>query len=355
MGLCLKIQHKKNVYIIDRTRVNGKDSIVSVKKLGILGKDITKREANKILNEMKYNPERLTERVNKTITFNQLHDEFEPYYLNKVKRGDMPRSTFNVYLESMVRVRPFLFNKSVSEVDEFLIESLITYLANRNLKKTTIRITITDIRRLLNYAYKKKYIKTIPEINISMKAEEKTPQIFTDLEIKTLYDNSSENLKFCITVLLNTGLRAFEFSILRVKDVHEDFINVRGVNSIGQKNNKKRGRKIPINKELYSLINQSILDNNLKDDDIISPYSETSYLRKSLIRVAKKTNLDCSCAITKFRATFATRLAKSGASVLALTSLMGHTSPNTTMKYYLNINTTDNYLLEHINKASSFI
>ena len=53
---------------------------------------------------MKYNPERLTERVNKTITFNQLHDEFEPYYLNKVKRGDMPRSTFNVYLESMVRV-----------------------------------------------------------------------------------------------------------------------------------------------------------------------------------------------------------------------------------------------------------
>ena len=174
--------------------------------------------------------------------------------------------------------------------------------------------------------------------------EKREVEVFSDTEIKKLYKNDTIPCVDMILMLIYSGFRIQEFLNLSIFDVDLEKSVVQG----GMKTENGINRIVPLHPKVRKYWEKYV--SNAKDKLFTrnGKVMTQQYFREKLyypalaqLSIPKRTPHKC-------RDTFATLLARKGASTLAIQQLMGHSNYAFTANVYTAKNT--DFLIENINK-----
>lgn len=217
----------------------------------------------------------------------------------------------------------------VHELNFELVREWKTWLESRKVQPNSIRNYLTRVRMLLNYLRLNGYDVMPPEALPLPKLQEKLPGVLSPSEVAELIKHAG-NLRdrLIISMLYSTGLRAHELVKLDRSDVREDSFSIRGK---GGANRlcfiDKRTRKY--------------LDVYLKKRTDNEPALFTARgcrigqasINYMFQQVRQKAGFSWGVHPHTLRHSFATNLLKNGASLYAISKLLGHKQLDTTAKY----------------------
>ena len=213
-----------------------------------------------------------------------------------------------------------------------------------NVNKATLRINLSCLRAMFNWARRMEKTTNYPFKHYKMEIGERRLDYLSKEELNKLIDISPEPWKTFFIILAITGWRTGEFVNLEWDNVMEDKIILNG----------KTGRRLfPIIDKVGLKILPFKLTHLLEQ---LKVKSETGYifelngrhptyswLKDNFSIYAKQINLKYS--LYTLRHTFATRLILAGVNIVAVSKLMGHTSLQTTQIYeHLAVNNIENLL-----------
>jgi integrase len=155
-------------------------------------------------------------------------------------------------------------------------------------------------------------------------------RILSAEEQSRLLDSSIGYLRPIITTALNTGMRRGEILTLKWSDVDLDMNMI----TINQTNTKsKKQRKIPVSSRMRSLLLELKLQSGIQEyvfTDIQGRAIRT--IRSAFQTACRKAGLD-GLRFHDLRHTAATRMVESGANIVAISKILGHSDIKTTMRY----------------------
>lgn len=234
------------------------------------------------------------------------------------------------------------FLKSDTKVKDITSQDLSDFIIKRKGKVsiTTLRSDLQILRMFFNYLTEENIIQKTP-LNKKLIPKPVIKNIVTmnEGELESIFDYTkmNDNLFFKYLKLLSlTGARPGD--ILRLK--YGDFDLKTSILKI---NVSKTQREIDF--PLYEELNLFIRDEfkNMKnfspETEIFKEYKSFTLGRKFL-KLKRILKLNKEFNLKTFRKTFATKLISSGVDGAIVAHLLGHTSVNTTSKYYIRKNTT---------------
>ncbi|MCX6166344.1 MAG: tyrosine-type recombinase/integrase [Ignavibacteriae bacterium] len=228
--------------------------------------------------------------------------------------------------------------KEVKFVSDINSNNISEFIASRRDKVsiTTVRSDINVLRTFFNYLFEENLINKSP-INRKLIPKPEHKGIITfdlqsiNLIMERLKANDSLFYKY-LFILSATGARPGD--ILRLTygniDLNNDTIRIKI---------QKTAREIifPMYNVLRNFIIEELPEINFTDpNEIIFKEYNIPRVGKKFRKIKNKLALNKSFNLKTFRKTFATRLAEEGIDGLVVAYLLGHTSVNTTTKYYIN-------------------
>ncbi len=180
--------------------------------------------------------------------------------------------------------------------------------------------------------------------------EEGLPEVYTAEEITALFASlTAEYYKLAFTLLLKCGLREQEATYLCWPDVNfsTSILLVRGKPDLGFQVKDKAERALPIPVDLLGLL-KAWKESHSQTRLVIGTKTDNpnGKLLQALKRLARRAGLNCGACegceereecrgwyLHKFRATYCTKLLRSGMDPRTVQGLMGHSDIQTTMKY----------------------
>ena len=172
---------------------------------------------------------------------------------------------------------------------------------------------------------------------------EKTGAVFTDEEIKTLWEHSEDRIPRILLILIYTGMRIGEMLQMTKDDIHLDESYMVG----GSKTEAGKDRIIPIHKEILPLVKTQLGDNkwfvqntrgNVQNYVHLVPQA-TTYMEK----------LGMKHKFHDARKTAVSLMHTAGIPMETIKIIVGHTGYDVTEKVYLYKNIHE--LVETINKV----
>lgn len=223
----------------------------------------------------------------------------------------------------------------VSDISSLNISEFITKRKN-NVSVTTVRADISVLSTFFNYLLEENLIKKSP-INRKLipKPEHKNITTFDLKSIELILDSvklTDPLFHKYLFLLSATGARPGD--IMRLT-----YGNIDIVNDILKIKIQKTTREI--NFPMYKVLRNFIIDElpELKDSDpneLIFKEYKIPMVGKKFKRLKNRLELNSSFNLKTFRKSFATKLIDEGIDSLVVAYLLGHTSVNTTTKYYIN-------------------
>lgn len=297
-----------------------------------LGYYATKSEAEKALAVNLVQPVSEKHRI----TFKSLHDEWSEIHYKRVSR-----QAKYVYTGCYKLLEP-LHSRVFCDLRTADFQRIIDGLSKSRSYKETVKVFMGLLYKyaMENDICHKNYAQFIK----IEKAERKEIEIFTDAEIKKLFDNDTLLGADMTLMLIYSGFRIQEFLNLTVFSV--DLEN--GVITGGLKTDSGKGRIVPIHPKtmkywkryvddasdrLFAVDGKPLTQGRFRDK-IYYPLLER-------LHIPKKTPHKC-------RDTFATLLARKGADTLAIQQLMGHTNYAFTANVYTAKD--KDYLAQNLNR-----
>ena len=284
--------------------VNGKQ------KRRYIGYYALEREARNALDNYNRSPT-----IRSNATFKELYDEWSAGQFKRISK-----QTVDNYRAAFIHLAP-LHKLKFCEIRAAQMQAVIDSLDRS-------RSTKEKVRLLCNQLYKFAMENDIVHKNyaefIKLNKEEKTAKkIFTDIEIKKLFDNDGVDWVDSILVMIYTGMRIQEMLNLTRFDIDLENMMIRG----GIKTDAGKDRVIPIHPKI-----QKYIIERCKSDRLFplkqSHYREGIYYPiLEQLGIEKKSPHSC-------RHTFATLLARAKVDTLAIEQLMGHTDYAFTANVY---------------------
>ncbi len=305
------------------------------------------------------------------ITIRKLYPSFlEQKRLENIRDTSIHRymNTWNKYLENdTTLVDADLKKLTRAEYKDWTLK----FLKANPMKRKCYNDVRTVLMMIVDIAADRGYIPdnyfrnvTIPR-NCFLEEQENTEeQVFTDEEIRALVlclwnkfrKNPSRTVPLAVLFQIQTGLRVGELEAIHFSDIDSDgFLHVkrqfvRTENAEGRliqdcfiDRAKSNSRKKPIYlseeaRSILELVKRVNIDNGDTADDLIF-YNDhkpltTSVFNGCLITACHNTNISPRRS-HKVRKTFGTMLANSGVNVTAITTAMGHSSPEVTYRHYI--------------------
>ena len=268
-----------------------------------------------------------------------LHNFFN--YLQTEKRfSEHTCSAYRVDINQFLEFSNVSSEEILREISKHDIRGWVIELLSKEYSKRSVNRKLYSLRTFFNWLIKNEFITTNPIQKIQgPKSDKKLPGFarVSDLSISKMDEiyNDVENSKrnrLIIELFYQTGIRLSELIYLKIEYISIDFIKVLG------KRNKER--IIPISLNLYNLINEYILSNNLKgrkNEFLFVLESGKNIYPKLVYRIINSylghvTNLD-KCSPHVLRHTFATHMLNNGAGLETLKNLLGHASLTATQVY----------------------
>ncbi len=280
----------------------------------------TETEAKDALLLQKINP--ISPKAN--ITLGELYTEWSD---NKFKR--ISKSTADNY-KAAWNYLPVYENEKFKELRKAHFQKVID--DNENMSRSTLE----KIKALSTMLYKHAIENDICDKNYAEfidlpKSENEEKKIFTDIEIKKMFDNSNFEWVDTILILIYTGMRISEF--LGLTKFNVDL--TQGIITGGVKTEAGRNRIIPIHEKIMPFIQKWYSKNGdrlICDKDgkrILPRYYRERLYSPTLARLEISQHNPHSC-----RHTFASLMKKAGADNLYTQRIIGHSNYATTANIY---------------------
>ena len=240
--------------------------------------------------------------------------------------------------DALKHVFKFLKDIQVSEIDSVMIEKYLSFRKKEILERSsntgkreqeisfrTANIELAVLSNLLNFAVRRGYIKKNPTSGIKKLNELSRLKTLSDSDIEKLINGATNKLtKDLITFLIYTGCRKGEALNLKWDDVdmQNDVIAIKGTKT-------KYDRYIPISRAL-----KRILEGINRESVYVFSYrgKKLSNFRESFKTACKRAGLN-GLRVHDLRHIFASKMVMSGTSLYITGELLGHRTPQMTMRY----------------------
>ncbi|GJM15983.1 MAG: integrase [Thermodesulfobacteriota bacterium] len=252
----------------------------------------------------------------------------------KYVRDTLKRRSWYRYEYSLSTLLELYGNKKISEISPKDIDDF-KEIRLRKVKPATVNRELSTLRQIYNLAKRWNSFSGENPVSISglLPEENLKERILTFIEEDKLLSISNKHLKPIIITALNTGMRKSE--ILSLKWSNVDLEN--GVITIDQTNTKnKKTRRIPINSNLKSLLLEQKLKSIRSEYVFLSqtgkPYKFHDSIKNAFNGACRKAEIK-GLRFHDLRHTAATRMIESGASIVAVSKILGHSDLKMTMRY----------------------
>ncbi|WP_297430550.1 tyrosine-type recombinase/integrase [Clostridium sp.] len=230
----------------------------------------------------------------------------------------------------------------------FYITSYKNYLVDNSYEPATINKKVNSIGAFNNFLIEKSYMT---ENVVDLKKDKIKIAYGSEEQVEVYSDNQLERIQFyiqnqkkvslrdkmIIQLLMFTGVRVSELCDIKLKNI--DFL----LSQIKIMGKGGKMREVPVKFEVMDTIQEYISERNN------NPYKASEYLILSqrgairrdavntlLERHTLKGNFEMKLKPHTFRHTFCTRLINKGIPITTVSKLAGHSSIETTAKFYIN-------------------
>ncbi len=290
--------------------------------------------------------------------------------------ADRYQNDFNTYFRDSI-----LSDKPICEINSEDIENFIDELLMLNLTQKTFSNTRTVLFGIFRYAKKLRLTtlsitSVVNDIEVSRKSFKRPDksherQIFSVNELEAILrycDQNPSTQNMAVSVAARTGVRIGELAAIRFSDVSPNRIHIQRTEIKHKDENGKTvwevrempkteagDRYIYVTDKVMETIRQMRLRPHVTDYvfEVNGHWMQTFYYDRALRKICTELNIPVR-SMHKLRRTYGTQLINSHLEDSLVTSQMGHSSIDTTRKYYYYDNLEDEYKKNLILKAISF-
>jgi len=325
-----KIRNKNGKFtevFYGRYRLNGKDKWKSLGEVGIITKTVAESRLHEIKKKIRLG------QLNEITADIPTLEDFTDDYIEQVRYIDKKRSWKRDEL-CLKHLNNYFGDKKLSEIT---VDDIGDYKRLRQdfVKPATVNRELEVLRHLFNLADRKdRFFSKNPVSRAGLlKVDNQIERILNQEEEGRLLNNSGYYLKNIIMCALNTGLRKGEIISLKWNnvDINNRIITIDSINS-----KSKKSRKIPINSVIRKMFLELKLQREGNEVVFLSsdrkPYARQDSLNRAFYKALEKANIK-GLKFHDLRHTCATRMIESGANIVAVKEILGHSSLDMTMRY----------------------
>ena len=236
------------------------------------------------------------------------------------------------------------FYTDLINIDEVIVREYLEYLYSKGLNRNSISRKLSSIRSFYNYLLKENIIKINYFKEISNPKKNKSlPKYAKDNDLEKMFNsfNKEKPLEqrnlLILEMLYATGIRVSELVNIKINDI-DKFNN--SIKILG-KGSKERivfyGSFCEDILELYLKEGRRELLKNKTNDYLFINKNGNQlsdrYIRKMIDNVVRKCEIDYHISPHTLRHTFATDMLNSGADLISVKELLGHSTLDTTSIY----------------------
>lgn len=316
-----KNKNKKYWYIAQNISEGGKRTRPIVKSLGLCSKSEANMELSKYLLFHKDN-------TGDSIYLKSLFEKFDSYYKNQIDKT-IKFGTYDLHCQYRRKIIYLLGHLLISDIKISDINKLKDTLATKyKLSNRTINMHLTELKKVFEYAIDNEWINHYPRIKRLPENQTIEVEALSESQIEKIYNYANEDQFFYLKIMLLTGMRPFECSNLKWKDISFE----KEIISIKSDNPKKKGRIIPLHPELKAILKDKITEST---SEKVSPYRTSQYAFRALKRLSNLTDIKVNPYM--LRKTFASQMVIKGKHPNIIAKFMGHSNIETTNKHYIHI------------------
>lgn len=250
----------------------------------------------------------------------------------------LSENTINAYISDINKVSN---NNVYFNIDNFITTKYLKNAENKKYAGSTKKRIQSSVNQFLKFLIEENFISNIEINNISIRSEQKLPNILSPYEIEQLidfYDHklfiSSRN-KTIIDFMYSTGCRVSELINVEESDIDIDdaFVRLEG------KGSKQRivplGSKVLVNLEKYLELRNQF--KNIKNNNLFISKSYKKLDRTAVFRIIKSTGVKVGINTSIYphilRHSAATHMLEGGCDLRTVQEFLGHSSVSTTQIY----------------------
>jgi integrase len=269
-----------------------------------------------------------------------IFSELTNAYLN-ARRTSMTASTYEAVSVKMEKTILPLIGCTMAH--KLTPDYLDQYVLNRSatVKNTTIHRELSDIRAILRWAVKRELIASNPMERFEMpKRDDARIQPPTKAEFDAILECASPHIQRAILVSYHTGLRPGKEELLRLTWDCVDFIN-KTLTVLSADKGGLPVRIVPLNSVILAHFGRWY-DQDIKAEiRYIVHYKgkQIERIKKGWAAAKKRARITRRLRLYDLRHAFITVLLEGGADLKSVSEIVGHASPDMTMRVYQHVST----------------
>lgn len=250
----------------------------------------------------------------------------------------LSENTIDAYISDINKVSN---NDVYFNIDNFITTKYLKNAENKKYSGSTKKRIQSSVNQFIKFLIEENFISNIEIINISIRSEQKLPNILSPYEIEQLIDFYDHNLfissrnKTIIDFMYSTGCRVSELINIEESDIDIDdaFVRLEG------KGSKQRivplGSKVIVNLEKYLELRNQF--KNIKNNNLFISKSYKKLDRTAVFRIIKSTGVKVGINTSIYphilRHSAATHMLEGGCDLRTVQEFLGHSSVSTTQIY----------------------
>ena len=250
----------------------------------------------------------------------------------------LSENTINAYISDINKLSN---NDVYFNIDNFITAKYLKNAENKKYSGSTKKRIQSSVNQFLKFLIEENFISNIEINNISIRSEQKLPNILSPYEIEQLIDFYDHNLfissrnKTVIDFMYSTGCRVSELINVEESDIDTDdaFVRLEG------KGSKQRivplGSKVIVNLEKYLELRNQF--KNIKNNYLFISKSYKKLDRTAVFRIIKSTGVKVGINTSIYphilRHSAATHMLEGGCDLRTVQEFLGHSSVSTTQIY----------------------
>ncbi len=250
----------------------------------------------------------------------------------------LSENTIDAYISDINKVSN---NDVYFNIDNFITTKYLKNAENKKYSGSTKKRIQSSVNQFIKFLIEENFISNIEIINISIRSEQKLPNILSPYEIEQLIDFYDHNLfissrnKTIIDFMYSTGCRVSELINVEESDIDIDdaFVRLEG------KGSKQRivplGSKVIVNLEKYLELRNQF--KNIKNNNLFISKSYKKLDRTAVFRIIKSTGVKVGINTSIYphilRHSAATHMLEGGCDLRTVQEFLGHSSVSTTQIY----------------------
>jgi len=314
-------------WAIEYKKPNGRLKRESIGKIGVVTKSMAREILRKREQQIKLGQYEMLEADIPTIA------QFKDEYIRHIRDVKQNRS-WELAITQLKRLEMFFDGKRLSDITSSDIDDYKLYRLKK-VKPATVNRDLACLSHLFNLAKRQKRFFGENPVSISKLLPEhnQIERILTKDEEIRLLESSSPALKAILLCALHTGMRKNEILSLEWDnvDLNKKLITLEHTNT-----KSKKMRRIPINSALKKIIIEQKLKVGSSNYVFLStkgsPYKRHDSLKQAFTGACRRAKIK-GLRFHDLRHTAATRMIESGASIVAVSRILGHADLKTTMRY----------------------